>query len=126
MRPILRAALAAAALAAPAAQATCYFVIDRNENTIYRSQQPPVDMSDRGAAERDAMRARGEYLMFTETDKCAPITFLTGPGTPGTLSVDTIVAGIPAMGQGDAAATGSVVQRKPAGTSGARSTPAKR
>lgn len=75
----------------------CYFVYDRNDNVIYRDPQPPVDMSDRGAASRDAMRQRGEYLMFYDTDRCAPLAFLTGPGTPGTLSVDQIVGGYPTM-----------------------------
>jgi len=102
------AILAATALGAAQvpAQATCFFVFDRGDNTIYRGTQPPVDMSERGAAERDAMRARGEYLLFFETDNCAPITFLTGPGTPGTLSVDAIVAGIPTMAKSDGVATG--------------------
>ena len=86
---------------APALAATCYFVYDRNDNMIYRDTQPPVDMSARGAAARDAMRQRGEYLLFTETDRCAPLAFLTGPGTPGTLSVDQIVAGYPAMAKPD-------------------------
>ena len=75
----------------------CYFVYDRADNVIYRDQQPPVDMSDRGDASRDAMRQRGEYLMYVDTDACAPIAFITGPGTPGTLSVDQIVDGFPAM-----------------------------
>jgi len=92
--------LAVSALALPHGTAlanNCYFVYDRADNVIYRSQQPPVDMSDRGAASRDAMRQRGEYLMYVDTDACAPIAFITGPGTPGTLSVDEIVNGFPAM-----------------------------
>jgi hypothetical protein len=89
-----------------AAQANeCYFVFDRNDNVIYRDPQPPVDMSDRGAASRDAMRQRGEYLMFYDTDRCAPLAFLTGPGTPGTLSVDQIVGGYPTMLKPDARGT---------------------
>jgi hypothetical protein len=82
----------------------CYFVYDRNDNVIYRDPQPPVDMSDRGAASRDAMRQRGEYLMFYDTDRCAPLAFLTGPGTPGTLSVDQIVGGYPTMVRSDGTA----------------------
>ena len=82
----------------------CYFVYDRNDNVIYRDPQPPVDMSDRGAASRDAMRQRGEYLMFYDTDRCAPLAFLTGPGTPGTLSVDQIVGGYPTMAKSDGTA----------------------
>jgi hypothetical protein len=97
---------------APALAATCYFVYDRNDNVIYRDTQPPVDMSARGAAARDAMRQRGEYLLFNETDKCAPLAFLTGPGTPGTLSVDQIVAGYPAMAKPDP--NSSPISRTPA------------
>ena len=133
MRSRWYAILAAAALGAAQApaQATCYFVLDRNDNTIYRGTQPPVDMSERGAAERDAMRARGDYLMFVETEPCAPLQFVIGPGTPGTLSVDTIVAGIPSMATSDQAAaaaagglaTGAGVSGKGAARSaGARST----
>jgi hypothetical protein len=92
--------------------ATCYFVYDRNDNVIYRDTQPPVDMSERGAATRDAMRQRGEYLLFGESDRCAPLAFLTGPGTPGTLSVDQIVAGYPAMAKPDP--TSSPISRTPA------------
>ena len=61
-------------------------------------------MSDRGGAERDAMRSRGEYLLYVETDACAPLQFVTGPNAPGTLSVDAIVAGIPSMTTSDQAA----------------------
>lgn len=101
MRSICSALLLAAGVLClaqgPALAATCYFVYDRNDNLIYRDTQPPVDLSDRGTAGRDAMRQRGEYLLFNDTDRCAPLAFLTGPGTPGTLTVDQIVAGYPAM-----------------------------
>ncbi len=131
MRSPWYAILVAAALGAAQApaQATCFFVFDRGDNTIYRGTQPPVDMSERGAAERDAMRARGEYLLFIETDACAPITFLTGPGTPGTLSVDAIVAGIPTMAKSEGGSTGLVSGTKGAtqtGASAKRATPATR
>jgi len=105
---------------APALAATCYFVYDRNDNMIYRDTQPPVDMSQRGAASRDAMRQRGEYLLFGESDRCAPLAFLTGPGTPGTLTVDQIVAGYPAMAKPDP--TSSPISR----TSGAKTSTTKK
>ena len=127
MRYPWHAILAAAALAAVqgSAQATCYFVLDRNDNTIYRGTQPPVDMSDRGAAERDAMRSRGEYLLYVETDACAPLQFVTGPNAPGTLSVDAIVAGIPSMTTSDqaaAAAASGFTKSAGAGAKGAART----
>ena len=97
----LLAGVALGVAQAPALAATCYFVFDRSETVIFRDQKPPVDMSARGVAARDAMRQRGEYLMFIDTDPCAPLAFLTGPGTPGTLSVDQIVAGYPTLVKGE-------------------------
>lgn len=109
---------------APAMANTCYFVYDRADNVIYRDSQPPVDMSVRGDAARDAMRARGEYLEFYDTDRCAPIAFLTGPGAPGTLTVDQVVAGFPSMAKADASS--SPISRAPGGASAATAaTPAK-
>jgi len=98
---LLLAGFALGVAQVPAQANICYFVFDRSDNMIYRDPQPPVDMSDRGTAARDAMRGRGEYLMFYDTDRCAPLAFLIGPGTPGTLSVDQIVAGYPTMGKSD-------------------------
>ena len=96
--------LAGAVLASAQVEAlagTCYFVFDRNETVIYRDAQPPVDMSFRGAAARETMRQRGEFLMFVDTEPCAPMAFLTGPGTPGTLSVADIVDGFPTTATSD-------------------------
>jgi hypothetical protein len=106
-----------AALASP-----CFIVFDRGENVIYRDPQPPVDMSDKGTASRDALRQRGEFLMFIDTDRCAPIAFLIGPGTPGTISVDQIVDGIPTMGTSTLGA--GVVRGASANPPVARGTPA--
>jgi hypothetical protein len=86
--------LAALAVQLPA-QATCFVVYDRNDNVIYRESRPPVDMSERGAAEREAMRKRGEYLMFVETDRCASMSFVTG-GSPADLISFDEPAGVPA------------------------------
>lgn len=72
-------ALVAALAAAPAAHAfTCYVVIDRSDNTIYRDIIPPVDMSDAGIPARDAMRKRGEFMLFYEVDACPRVEFFTG------------------------------------------------
>jgi len=94
-------------LQAPAQASTCYFVFDRSDTVIYRDAAPPVDMSIRGAPAREAMRQRGEYLLFVDTDRCAPLAFITGPGTPGTLSVDQIVAGYPALATSNPVSGGS-------------------
>jgi len=57
---------------------TCYVVLDRNENVAYRDVYPPVDLSDAGRDEREAMRRRGEFLMFMETEQCPRIEYFTG------------------------------------------------
>ena len=95
------------ALQAPAQASTCYFVFDRSDTVIYRDAAPPVDMSIRGAPAREAMRQRGEYLLFVDTDRCAPLAFITGPGTPGTLTVDQIVAGYPTLNTSNPISGGS-------------------
>ena len=111
MRSIWCGALLAGAafcvLQAPAQASTCYFVFDRSDTVIYRDAAPPVDMSIRGAPARDAMRQRGEYLLFVDTDRCAPLAFITGPGTPGTLTVDQIVAGYPTLNTSNPISGGS-------------------
>ena len=69
-------ALAGATLALVAgvgAASTCYVVLDAKETIVYRASRPPVDMSERGAATRDALRQRGNYLLFMETERCVPI-----------------------------------------------------
>jgi hypothetical protein len=96
MRIAFCSALAALAFAQSPAQATCYTVFDRGENVIYRESLPPVDMSAAGAAEREAMRKRGEYLMFVETDRCVSLSFVTGPGGVAGISFDEPPAGVPA------------------------------
>jgi hypothetical protein len=86
-RPALIAWLVAATLplaARDASALTCYVVFDRSDNVTYRDVYPPVDLSDAGRAEREAMRRRGEYLLFLETDQCPRIEYFTGnAGTIG-------------------------------------------
>jgi hypothetical protein len=92
---IVAAALAAAAAFPGAASAvTCYTVVDRNNETIYQDSEPPFDMSDRGAADRDALRARNEYLTIYDADHCPPVS--APPGATGyrPATVEEIVAGI--------------------------------
>lgn len=86
-RSALVAAMAAAAfaLARDAAAVTCYVVFDRNDNVTYRDVFPPVDLSDAGRAEREAMRRRGDYLMFLDTDQCPRVEYFTG--TAGTIGL---------------------------------------
>ena len=77
--PIIALAGAALAVAAGVAAASnCYVILDAKETTIYRASTPPVDMSDRGAAARDALRQRGNYLLFMDTQQCVPIGIDSG------------------------------------------------
>jgi hypothetical protein len=97
MRPIpaLCAALLAGTLGLAAADAravTCYVVFDRTDNVIYRDTFPPVDLSDAGKAERDAMRARGEFLLFLDADLCPRLEFITGAAGDKTVKLDETLA----------------------------------
>ena len=100
-RSSLAAALAGTALAAlagTAAAVNCYELMDRNDNVVYRGSLPPVDMSENGAPEREAMRARGQHLIAMNVDRCLGIEYFTGAAGTTTLSVDQIVGGIPTRG----------------------------
>jgi hypothetical protein len=91
----LTAALAAALLPAIASAITCYAVIDRTDTTIYQDTQPPFDLStEGGAAARDTLRSRKEFLTIAETDTCPVIA--APPGATGyqPATVDEIVSGI--------------------------------
>jgi hypothetical protein len=91
MRPydsLTKALLFVASVGLPAGAAnalTCYVVFDRSENIVYRDHYPPVDLSDAGRAEREAMRNRGEFLLFVEADQCPRIEYFTG--TAGTVQL---------------------------------------
>lgn len=91
----LRAAVAGLLFAAaPAWALNCYMVVDRTNNVVYQNLQSPVDLSDRGAPARDAMRARGDQLIAMDTDDCPSIDtrHLATGDKPAT--VDEIVAGM--------------------------------
>lgn len=112
MRPkmwTLIAAGAALACGAGAASAmTCYTVLDRNDNVVYRGTIPPVDLSERGAAEREAMRRRGQHMIAMDADRCPGVEYFTGSAGSSTLTVDQIVGGIvPMRGQSPAGNTPS-------------------
>jgi hypothetical protein len=106
---ILSLLFAAAAAAIPgfAAGYTCYLVYDRNGNTIFQAMMPPVDMSDRGAAEREALRNRGELLLIIESERCPTLTYAIGAGGTREVNFDSALVGVQeampsAMGSGDA------------------------
>ena len=89
-------ALAGAALAALAAgvatASTCYVILDAKETVVYRASTPPVDMSERGAAARDALRQRGNYLLFMETERCVPFGFDSGEVVSRQINTGAITA----------------------------------
>jgi hypothetical protein len=110
--PTLAAAVAGtvlAALAGSAAAVNCYEVLDRNDNVVYRGSLPPVDMSDKGAPEREAMRARGQHLIAMNVERCLGVEYFTGAAGTTTLSVDQIVGGIPTRGLSQTTGGGAAV-----------------
>ena len=86
---IVGAALGAVAM--PASAISCFEVVDRSNVVIYRDTHSPVDLSDAGARARDAMRTRGETLIFFDTETCVVLGKTSAAGSK-TLSVDEIVA----------------------------------
>jgi hypothetical protein len=114
IRPVLLSSFVLAvtglAAAGSAFALTCYSVLDRSDNVIYRDTYPPVDLSDQGAAERERMRRRGEHLLAMETDRCPTLEFLLGNAGSTNLNVDQVIAGMPvrsAIGPSAAGAEGS-------------------
>ncbi len=104
MRPQLAlvTALVTAAIAAYSAGAhafTCYQLFDRSDNVIYRSTLPPVDMSSDGDQVREALRSRGEYLMFVDFDRCPEVEFRFGEAGNRDLSIESVIEGITPMSQ---------------------------
>jgi len=87
---IVGAAVGTAAM--PVFAITCYEVINRNNVVIFRDLSSPVDLSERGARARDAIRNRGELLVIFETQTCVVIE-QTSPTGSRTLTTDEIVAG---------------------------------
>ncbi|HZI82687.1 MAG TPA: hypothetical protein VFF44_02175 [Casimicrobiaceae bacterium] len=105
---IFAAAFAMAALPSAAQALTCYTVLDRTDATIYQNTEPPFDLStEGGAAARDTLRSRHEFLTISETDRCPPVS--APPGATGyqPASVDDIVAGIRPYGAGAVGSAGS-------------------
>jgi len=94
---MILAGAACAAAAGPAAAMQCYTVLDRSDNVVYRGTVPPIDLSDRGDPEREAMRQRGQHMIAMDSDRCPGVEFFTGTAGSSNLSVDQIVGGIAPM-----------------------------
>ena len=110
--PVLGVALAV--LAADARAVTCYLVLDRNENVTYRDVYPPVDLSDAGRDEREAMRRRGELLIFLEAEQCPRIEYFTGAAGSIGLALDQTLAPTPAPREAAPAASAPAPAAAPA------------
>lgn len=95
MRPYLALLTAVITAYSAGAQAfTCYQLFDHSDNVIYRSTLPPVDMSMDGDQAREALRSRGQYLMFVDFDKCPEVEFRFGEAGNRDLSIENLIDGI--------------------------------
>ena len=88
------AAMAATVLAAPATASVCYALVDRTNEVTYQGTLPPVDLSDEGAAAREALRAQGQQLIAMETERCPPIDRGRNGAKNSAATVEEIVAGM--------------------------------
>ncbi len=88
----LLALAAAAALPASANAVVCYTLLDQGDKTLFQAPAPPVDMSDQGAAAREALRRRHEYLIITDTETCPPVATVASANGYRPATVDEIVA----------------------------------
>lgn len=91
IRLLIGTGFAVVAFATLADASPCYVVLDKSDNVIYQSIHPPVDLSTKGAAARDAMRHRGEFMEVFNSNKCVERSSRSGKGEA---SVDEIVAGV--------------------------------
>ena len=107
-------------LAGTAAARTCYTLLDRNDNVVYRDTFSPVDLSDQGEAARAQLRQRGEYLLISEEERCQQVTFISGPGEATALSVDGFLVGL----QPSTRASAGTITTAPQGARGVESSPA--
>ena len=90
---VLSVFLAAAFAAGSASAVVCYTLMDKGDQVIYRGYDSPVDLSAAGAADRDAMRRRGEYLLIAYPDDCLLVSASRWTtGSYGPASVDDIVS----------------------------------
>ena len=101
----------------------CYTVLDRIDNVVYRGTVPPLDLSDRGNPEREAMRQRGQHLIAMDSDKCPGVEFFTGSAGSANLSVDQVVGGIRPM-TGRSPAGNAVSAASPSASGAGARTPA--
>jgi hypothetical protein len=119
---ILAVAAAAAAVSGAANAVTCYTLLDKSDNLLFQDSLPPVDMSDQGAALREGLRRRNEYLLVSEVDSCPAIAAAAGTTGYRPATVDEIVGGMRAYATYSNVNTGVSGSAGPAG--GGRAAPA--
>src|SRR5438270_6541198 len=102
-----------ACMPAIASAVTCYTLYDRNDAVVYRGTFPPIDMSPEGDAQRDAMRAAGQFLIFGDTDACPPVEYRFGDAGNKNLSIDNIIGGIRPMTINRSSAPGAAAASRP-------------
>ena len=127
VRSIFAIALGAAAMLAvtPATAVTCYLLIDRNGNVVYRDIFPPVDLSEAGADERKALRARGEHMISMEVGACPRLEFIVGAGSDARLDLSAMGDTPPGISVAPATDSIAPVSSRRTSTPAARSTPNK-
>jgi len=116
------AVLALVASAPASAAFFCYTVYDRAGEIAYRDSVAPFEGAlDPTSSGREAMRTRGEHLVFFEADFCPPVSRVVGLGSASSRppTTDEIVQTLPTMGAGAARPTGNLPSSMP--SSGASS-----
>ncbi len=93
----LIAGAAVGSAAMPALAITCYEIIARNDVVILRDTKSPVDLSYAGAPAREAMRSRGELLVFYDAATCMVVN-RSAPTGSRSFTTDEIVAGWKSFG----------------------------
>lgn len=83
--------LVAAATSSAVNAVTCYTLLDRSDRVVYQNAVPPVDMSDQGAAAREGLQRRNEYLLVSDFSSCPPVAGVPGSTGYHPASVDEIV-----------------------------------
>jgi hypothetical protein len=114
---LIQSVIVVLAISGAAAARTCYTLLDRNDNVVYRDTFSPVDLSDQGEAARAQLRQRGEYLLISEEEHCPQVTFVFGPGGSTALSVDDFLGGL----KPSTHASGGTMTTAPQGVRGAAS-----
>src|SRR4029079_4930668 len=115
----IAAGLAAMCATGLATAAPCYIIFDSNDAVIFRDIESPIDLSSAGAAERAALRQRGQHLLVAEFENCYPVGYISPVTGFTATSVDDIVTTLrPAMSPAVGSNRGGTVTAGAPGNSG--------